>query len=159
MLARDIMTSHVISIPPTATIREAADLLASHRISGMPVVDKSGRMVGLVTEADLISKHGRTVADIMSTRVVSVRDTTHVDEIAQLLTSNHYKRVPVMHEENLVGIVSRADIVRMMASRWACSVCGAVEHGRMPAVCPVCGAGGSRFERELDLRIEVSPHQ
>lgn len=159
MLARDIMTSHVISVSPTASIREAADLLAAYHISGVPVVDEQGHMVGLVTEADLISKQGNAVSDIMSTRVVSVRETTPVDEIAQILTSNRYKRVPVMREEKLVGIVSRADIVRMMASRWVCNVCGAIQHGRMPTSCPSCGAEGSHFERELDPRPEVSQHQ
>ena len=159
MLARDIMTSQVISVLPTAPTRDVADLLAGYRISGVPVIDQRGQMLGLVTEADLISKQGATAADIMSARVVTVSETTPVDEIAQILTSNHYKRVPVVRNEKVVGIVSRADIVRMMASRWACTVCGAIQHGRMPAVCPSCGADGSHFERELDPRPEVTQHQ
>ncbi|HEX5441340.1 MAG TPA: CBS domain-containing protein, partial [Ktedonobacterales bacterium] len=132
MIARDIMTSQVVSVSPSAPIREVADLLAEYRISGVPVVDAQGQMIGLVTEADLISKQGKTAADIMSARVVSVREATPVDEVAQILTSNRFKRVPVMRDDKLVGIVSRADIVRMMASRWACSVCGAIQHGRRP---------------------------
>ena len=159
MLARDIMTSRVVSVPPTAPIRDVADLLAEYRISGVPVVDEQGQMLGLVTEADLISKQGKTAADIMSARVVSVREATPVDEVAQILTSNRFKRVPVMRDERLVGIVSRADIVRMMASRWVCDICGGIEHGHRPAACPTCGANGSRFERELDPRPEVSQHQ
>lgn len=159
MLARDIMTRQVISTPPTTDVHEVAGLLSGYRISGMPVVDEHGQMVGLVTEADLISKQGATAADIMTTRIVSVQETTPVDEIAQLLTSNRIKRVPVMCNGRLVGIISRADIVRMMASRWACTVCGAVQLGRMPAECPTCGADGSRFERELDPRPEVTQHQ
>lgn len=159
MLARDIMTSHVISIPPTTPVHEVASLLSEYRISGLPVLDDSGAMLGLVTEADLIGKSGATAADIMSTRVVTVGETTPVDEIAQILTSNRFKRVPVVRDDKVVGIVSRADIVRMMASRWICSVCGAIEHGRMPAACPTCGADGSAFERELDPRPEVSRHQ
>ena len=101
----------------------------------------------------------KTAADIMSPRVVTVREATPVDEVAQLLTSNRFKRVPVMREDRLVGIVSRADIVRMMASRWVCAVCGDIEHGRHPAACDSCGADGSHFERELDPRPEVSRRQ
>ena len=159
MNARDIMTSQVVSVSSSAPIREVADVLAEYRISGVPVVDEQGQMLGLVTEADLISKQGKTAADIMSPRVVTVREATPVDEVAQILTSNRFKRVPVMREDRLVGIVSRADIVRMMASRWVCDICGGIEHGHRPAACPTCGANGSRFERELDPRPEVSQHQ
>lgn len=159
MLARDIMTSHVISIQPETLVQEVADLLAEYRISGVLVVDMRGQLLGLVTEADLISKRGVTAADIMTARVVTVCETTPVDEIAQILTSNRFKRVPVVRDEKVVGIVSRADIVRMMASRWACTICGAIQHGRMPASCPSCGADGSHFERELDPRPEVTRHQ
>ncbi len=159
MLARDIMTSQVISIPPTSPVQDVADLLAEFHISGVPVVDEEDHLLGLVTEADLISKVGATAADIMSSRVVTANEMTPVDEIAQILTSNRYKRVPVVREDRVVGIVSRADIVRMMASRWACTVCGAIQHGRMPAVCQSCGADGSHFERELDPRPEVTQHQ
>ena len=159
MIARDIMTSQVASVSPSAPIRDVADVLAEYRISGVPVVDEQGQMLGLVTEADLISKQGKTAADIMSPRVVTVREMTPVDEVAQILTSNRFKRVPVMRDERLVGIVSRADIVRMMASRWVCAVCGGIEHGRRPADCPTCGADGSHFDRELDPRPEVSQHQ
>ncbi len=159
MLARDIMTHEVISISPTATIRDAARLLSDYSISGAPVVDREGRMVGIVTEADLISKEGETVSDIMTEKVVVVHEDTPVDRIAQILTSNRFKRVPVLREERLVGIVSRADIVRMMASRWVCPVCGEIQHGRMPDVCYSCGADGSRFERELEPRPEITTRQ
>jgi CBS-domain-containing membrane protein len=159
MLARDIMTHEVISISPTATIRDAARLLSDYSISGAPVVDREGRMVGIVTEADLISKEGETVSDIMTEKVVVVREDTPVDRIAQILTSNRFKRVPVLRDERLVGIVSRADIVRMMASRWVCSVCGEIQHGHMPDECYSCGADGSRFERELEPRPEITTRQ
>jgi len=159
MFARDIMTHEVISISPTATIRDAARLLSDYSISGAPVIDRESRMVGILTQADLISKEGETVSDIMTEKVVVVRENTPVDQIAQILTSNRFKRVPVMREERLVGIVSRADIVRMMASRWVCPVCGEIQHGRMPDVCYSCGADGSRFERELEPRPEITTRQ
>lgn len=159
MQARDIMTHEVITIRPNATVRDAARQLADYHISGMPVLDDMGRMVGIITEADLISKDGKTVADLMSERVVSVREDTSVDEIAQILTSNRFKRVPVLRDERLVGVVSRADIVRMMASRWVCPVCGSIQLGRVPAECPSCGVDGGRFERDLSRRPEITARQ
>lgn len=159
MQARDIMTHEVISIAPNASIRQAARLLSDYNISGAPVLTDDGRMVGIVTEADLISKEGQTVAEIMTPRVISVDEQTPVDAIAQVLTSNRIKRVPVLRGERVVGIVSRANIVRMMASRWVCPVCGAVQHGAMPEECFSCGADGHHFERELDPRPEITTRQ
>jgi len=156
MLARDIMTHEVITIDPSASIQDVARLLSDYHISGVPVLDGQ-RMVGIVTEADIIGKEGEIVADIMTRRVVSVREDSPVDEIAQILTSNRFKRVPVLRSERVVGIVSRANIVRMIASRWVCPVCGAIQHGRTPSECYACGNDGSHFERELDPRMEVSP--
>jgi predicted transcriptional regulator len=153
------MTSRVITIRPEAAVHDAARLLSEHNISGVPVVGADGGMVGLVTEADLIGKSGKTVADIMSRRVMSVGEETPVDEIAQLLTSMRYKRVPIMRGDRVVGVVSRADIVRMMASRWVCQTCGAVAHGRRPDECFDCGAQSGLFERELDPRPEISRRQ
>lgn len=159
MRARDIMTHEVITIGPDASIQDAARLLSRYNISGVPVVNGDGQMIGIITEADLLAKEGKTVADIMSARVTTAQEDTPVEMIAQILTSNRFKRVPVVRDEKVVGIVSRADIVRMMASRWICSVCGAIQHGHMPAACLSCGADGSHFERELDPRPEVTRHQ
>lgn len=159
MQARDIMTHEVISIHPGAPIREAARLLSDYNISGAPVISVRGEMVGIVTQADLISKDGETVADIMTPRVITVAEQTPVDEIAQILTSNRFKRVPVVRGGHVVGIVSRANIVRMMASRWVCPVCGAVQHGRVPDDCYSCGADGRGFEREFEPRPEITSRQ
>jgi CBS-domain-containing membrane protein len=159
MQARDIMTPDVITIPPQASVQDCARLLADYHISGVPVMDALKRMVGIVTQADIIGKEGDTVASIMTPRVVSVREETPVDEVAQILTSNRFKRVPVLRDERVVGIVSRADIVRMIASRWVCPVCGAIQHGRMPDECYSCGADGGHFERELDPRMEISTRE
>ena len=159
MHARDIMTHEVITIPARATVRDAARRLSDYHISGMPVVDDAGRIVGIITEADLISKEGASVAELMNGRVVSDTEQTSVDEIAQILTSNRFKRVPVLRDGRLVGIVSRADIVRMMASRWVCPVCGAIQMGRVPSECHSCGVEASRFERELNVRPEITSRQ
>lgn len=155
MQARDIMTHDVITVTPETSLQEAARVLSDYSISGMPVVDDHDTMVGIVTQADIIGKEGDTVRDIMTRRVVSVQEHTPVDEIALVLTSNRYKRVPVLRAERIVGIVSRADVVRMIASRWICPTCGAIHHGRMPDECYACGDTG-HFEREVAPRIEIS---
>ncbi len=159
MLARHIMTPDVLTISPEATVQECARLLADYHISGVPVLDAEQRMVGIVTQADIIGKEGDTVASLMTPRVVSVQEETPVDEVAQILTSNRFKRVPVLRDTTVVGIVSRADIVRTIASRWICPVCGAIQHGRMPDECFSCGADGGHFERELAPRMEISARE
>ena len=118
MIARDIMTSNVCTIRPEASAQEAAQLLSQKRISGLPVVNPDGRIIGIVTEADIISKvnrEGLLVADIMSHEVIAVEEETSVSEIASLLANRRIKRVPVVEKGKLVGIVSRADIVNAVA--------------------------------------------
>lgn len=159
MQAQDIMTRDVITIHPDATVHDVAQMLADYRISGVPVLDEHGVMVGLVTEADIISKEGATVAEIMSRQVMSVGAETPVDHIAQLLTSRGFKRVPVVREGALVGIVSRADIVRMMAARWVCTRCGATSRGAQPPACESCGAPASAIEHDMQSREQVSRRQ
>lgn len=118
MIARDIMTRKVYTIRPEASAQEAAQLLDQHRISGLPVVDEGNDIIGIVTEADIISKvdrEGLRVSEIMSTEIISVNEETPVSEIALLLTERKIKRVPVVQDGKLVGIVSRADIVHAVA--------------------------------------------
>ena len=118
MIARDIMTRKVCTIQPEASAQEAAQLLDQMRISGLPVVDEDGKIIGIITEADIISKvdrEGLRVADIMSHEVIFVDEETSVGEIATLLTDRKIKRVPVVNDGKLVGIVSRADIVHAVA--------------------------------------------
>ena len=118
MIASDIMTRNVRTIHPDASVQEIASLLSQERISGAPVVDANGKVIGIVTEADIISKvnrEGLCVADIMSHEVIAVGEETAVSEIAMLFTEHQIKRVPVLHDGKLVGIVSRADIVHAVA--------------------------------------------
>ncbi|TMD89198.1 MAG: CBS domain-containing protein [Chloroflexi bacterium] len=118
MIAQDIMTRKVYTIRSDASAQEAAQLLDQHRISGLPVVDEGSDIIGIVTEADIISKvdkEGLRVSDIMSTEVISVNEETAASEIALLLTERKIKRVPVVQDGKLVGIVSRADIVHAVA--------------------------------------------
>ena len=118
MIAKDIMTRNVYTISPEASVQEVAQLLSCKRISGVPVLDNVGQIIGIVTEADIIGKvdrEGLCVADIMSPKIIFVDEETRVGEIAMLLTERKIKRVPVMRDGKLVGIVCRADIVHAVA--------------------------------------------
>jgi predicted transcriptional regulator len=116
VLARDLMKTEVITVEPSLPAQAAAELLAFHRISGLPVLD-NGRLVGVVTEVDVIGKQGNTVGEIMTPNVVTVQEDTPARDLATLLTSRGYRRVPVVRGDQLVGIVSRGDMVRWVASR------------------------------------------
>ncbi len=150
MNASDVMITDVISVKPDATVQEAAELLLSKKISGMPVVDHSGKLVGLISEGDLlrrspegswpkawgppprrgwlkllidgdeidteyITQPARKVADIMSYDVISARPETPLSDVASLLVHHRIKRVPIVKDGNLVGIVSRANLVEALA--------------------------------------------
>ncbi len=118
MIARDIMTRKVHTTSPEASVQELAQLLSRHDISGVPVVNKDGDIIGFVSEADILGKvvrEGLRVADIMSSEIIFVDEQTRVGEIAALLTERKIKRVPVMRNGKLVGIVCRADIVHAVA--------------------------------------------
>lgn len=118
MIARDIMTRKVCTIRPESSVQEAAQLLDEKRISGLPVVNPEGKIIGIITEADIISKFNQEdlrVTDIMSHEVTAVEEETSVSDIALLLTERKIKRVPVVCDGKLVGIVSRADIVHAVA--------------------------------------------
>lgn len=141
MFARDIMTKPVLTIGADATVRELADLLVKHQISAVPVTDRSGKVVGMVSEGDLMRRaelgtqktrswwlqlffdrdleatefvkaNARKVRDVMSKDVISVAPETPLSELAKTLEQNNIKRVPVVANEQLVGIVSRANLIR-----------------------------------------------
>jgi CBS domain-containing protein len=145
MQADELMTFGVISIPPDAPIEEAARLMLHHRISGLPVIDDSGKLVGMVTERDLLPRqraagHDRPqwleflldargaadsrlpelarVRDVMTHPPIAVTESTPVQEIVALMQRHGIKRVPVVSDGKVTGIVSRADMLRGLA-RWA----------------------------------------
>jgi CBS domain-containing protein len=154
MRAKDIMTTGVITVTPETTIDAIAGLLLDRRISAVPVVDPDGTLVGIVSEGDLIRRvetgteprpswwlellrttedraldyvrsHGRRAAEIMSTSLITVTEETELREIARLLEDNRIKRVPVVRDGRLVGIVSRADLLRgLITARPAASPAG-----------------------------------
>jgi CBS domain-containing protein len=143
MQALDVMTRRVVSVPATTPVAEVARLLLRHRISAVPVVDAGGGLVGIVSEGDLIGRiggeggrrswwlgllagggapaedrsRGRTAGEVMSHEPITCREDTPLAEIARLLERHRVKRLPVLAEGRLVGIVSRADLVRAVAAQ------------------------------------------
>ena len=115
MFAKDIMTKDVITVSPTATVRNLAMTLIKNQISGAPVAGKNGKIIGVVSEADIVAKKGKDVKTIMTKNIISVTEDTAVEDIARLMTTHRIKRLPVMRGLNVVGIVSRADIVSAIA--------------------------------------------
>jgi CBS domain-containing protein len=117
LTAREVMTPDPITIQPEQPLQAAADLLVYHHVSGLPVVDAQGALVGIVSEADIIGKKGETVAEIMSRDVVSVDATASLEELAAVMNGRRVKRVPVLQDGCLIGIISRADVVKWVAGR------------------------------------------
>jgi len=115
MIAKEIMTKPVIAVTPLTPVNSLAKLFSKNHISGAPVLDERGRLIGIVSERDLLSKRGSQVKSIMTENVVRVTEDTPVEKIASLMTTRNVKRLPVMRGQQLAGIVSRADIIRAMA--------------------------------------------
>lgn len=144
MQAIDIMTPKVVSVSPDTEVRDIAQLLLKHRISAVPVVDAQDRVVGIVSEGDLMRRlkddsgkdhggwlslfsagknageyvkaHGRKAQEVMTTDPLTVEENTPLHSIARLLEKHHIKRVPVLREGKLVGIVSRANLLQGIAN-------------------------------------------
>jgi CBS domain-containing protein len=115
MIAKDIMTRDIITVTPTMTVKNLAMTLIKNQISGAPVSATNGKIVGIVSETDIVAKKGKDVKAIMSKKIISVNEETPVEAIAQLMTTHGIKRLPVMRGDKVVGIVSRADIVSAIA--------------------------------------------
>ncbi len=115
-VARDVMTHEVVKVEPRQPVDDAARLLAFHDVSGMPV-SHDERVVGVVSEADLIGKEGATVADVMTTPAITVSETTRLEDVASLLLSKGIRRVPVVDSGGrLTGIISRSDLLHWAAA-------------------------------------------
>jgi CBS domain-containing protein len=145
MLAKDVMTREVITITPDMPIVEVADLLLTRKISGVPVVDGEGRLIGIVSEADLIHRseigtephhtwwqnffagreqqasefikvHGVQARHVMTREVVSAREETPLSEVVDMFDRHRVDRVPIVRDRRLVGIVTRSDVLRPLAA-------------------------------------------
>lgn len=152
MKVREVMTTDVISVREDHEIEEAARVLARYRISGVPVLNHAESVVGLITEHDLLTaKPGQVVRDVMTRSVVSVSADTEIEAVAELLANRRIRRVPVVQGDRLVGILSRSDIVRQIAMRWVCHVCGeVVRSAGVPSQCPRCGAPQNAFTQVIE---------
>ena len=115
MIAKDLMTRDIITVSPSTKVKNLAMILIKNQISGAPVANKSGKIFGIVSEADIVAKRGKDAKAIMSKKVISIRQDTSVEEIAQLMMTHAIKRLPVMDGGKIIGIVSRADIVNAIA--------------------------------------------
>ncbi|WP_291686451.1 CBS domain-containing protein [Bradyrhizobium sp.] len=145
MLVRDVMVAPVITVKPSTTVKEVAELFLEKRISAAPVVESDQRLVGVVSEGDLLHRveagterhhswwlrgligddtlaaeyvksHGLKVSDVMTRKVVTATPETPLHEVAALLEKNAIKRVPILENGQLVGIVSRANLIQAVAT-------------------------------------------
>lgn len=144
--AGDVMTSPVVTVSLDTPTDHIAETLTRHRISAVPVIDEAGTVLGLVSEYDLLAKPGGFARELMSTAVITVSADSAIDDVRHLLIDRHIGRVPVVEQGRLVGIVSRGDMMALLATEWVCPVCGQPVRGeRAPAVCPTCHTSGDRF--------------
>ncbi|MBE0446776.1 MAG: CBS domain-containing protein [Actinobacteria bacterium] len=114
VIARDVMTAEVVTVSPGTSREELIKVLAEHDISGVPVVS-DGKLVGIVTEDDILAKAGDKVNELMSKNVITVNEKDPVHRVASILIRNRVKRVPVMSNDQLIGIISRHDLVHALA--------------------------------------------
>lgn len=145
MRAKDVMSSTVISVQPDATMLQAARQMLQHHISGLPVVDKGGEIVGILSEGDFLRRretgterrrsrwfeflvgpgkladeythsHGSKVSEVMTTDVYTVSEATKLEDIVELMERRRIKRVPVVRGKKIVGIVTRSNLMHAMVS-------------------------------------------
>jgi CBS domain-containing protein len=118
--ARDIMTENVVTISPQASIQEAIETLLNQEFSGLPVADKDGKLVGIVTEFALLGlvydhrMRGDAVTKYMTTEVLTVDVNDPVSKVADLCLVHRVRRVPVMDQGRLVGLIARRDVLRAL---------------------------------------------
>jgi CBS domain-containing protein len=110
---QEIMTKDVISVSPTMPVKDALDLLLRHRIHGAPVVDGSGRLLGMVSFVDLAARNGATVQDIMVTDPVWAPADASIKKVAALMLDQMARRVPIVAAGRVVGVVSASDIIEL----------------------------------------------
>ncbi len=110
--AFEIMTRDVLTVTPDMSVAEARDVLFQHGVHGVPVVDHSGRLVGMVSVVDLAGKLGTRVLHIMEHNPVTAPEDAPVGDIASLMLTRRVRRVPILRDGRLAGIVSASDIIR-----------------------------------------------
>lgn len=176
MQAKDVMTPNVITVTPDTEIANIAKLLLEHHISAVPVVDPNNQILGIISEGDLfhrpelgvkprrhswwlslvagdeefsaeyVKTHGSHAAEVMTSPVVTVSEDTSIDEIVHLLEERRIKRVPVVRDGRLVGMVSRGDLLQ-----------GLVVHRGKPEASPSLDDRAIREKLLKTLREEGVP--
>jgi predicted transcriptional regulator len=125
--AKDYMSANLVTFTPDMDILKAINLLIENRISGAPVVDKQGNMVGMLAEKECLkvalqasyhSESAGTVAEYMRTEMKTVDADTNIVDIAGMFLQDGYRRYPVMKDNRLVGQISRRDVLRAMEALW-----------------------------------------
>ncbi len=150
VLTGEIMTTTVRTVHPDTPVSDIVSLLNHHKISGVPVVGPDEDPIGIISELDVISRSGSVASDIMSGGVISVTEDTPAEEIVEILRTSRVRRVPVLRDGRIVGIVSRSDLVRLFSrTRWTCSSCGYFVRGfQRPSLCSQCGSTMFQLDRE-----------
>lgn len=154
MQAREMMSTPVITVRPEALLKEVAGLMIARAVSGVPVVDRDGRPLGMISESDFLAReeyglgngvldrladrlgvggdaklHGRTAGDLMTGPVITARPDTTARELGHLMATHTVNRIPIVEDGRIVGIVTRADVVRTLIRpddaitaevRWRC---------------------------------------
>ena len=140
MRVEDFMTRRVVTITPDTTLLAAAKLMLEHRVGGLPVLDASGRMIGVFSESDLLREEGedgspwlqmmvgpdgkpaepprldaRKVGDVMTRQLITIAPGASIAQACRLLHEHRLRRLPVVESDKLVGMIARADLVRAVA--------------------------------------------
>jgi CBS domain-containing protein len=140
MRVEDFMTRRVVTITPDTTLLAAAKLMLEHRVGGLPVLDASGRMIGVFSESDLLREEGedgspwlqmmvgpdgkpaepprldaRKVGDVMTRQLITIAPGASIAQACRLLHEHRLRRLPVVENDKLVGMIARADLVRAVA--------------------------------------------
>jgi CBS domain-containing protein len=172
MKAADVMVTNVITVSPDASVQDVARILLTNRISGVPVVGSAGELLGIVSEGDLmrraengtgrrrpwwlailtgrevlageyVKEHSRKVADVMTTPVITAGPDTPLQDIATTLERNGIKRVPIVKDGRLLGIVSRANLLQALAS--------------LPKGAAAAGPSDSAIREDVMTRLQAEP--
>jgi predicted transcriptional regulator len=137
----DVMIPSVLVVHSGDSIDEAVRIIVDNRITGVPVVDDEHHILGIVAESDVLGKPGRTVDDVMTRAVITTDETSTLDSAAATMLTRRIRRLPVLRDGRLVGILTRFDLLRHVRhTHWTCDWCATRGSGlRRPNACPQCG--------------------